>query len=79
MIRDMETLGEHLPGGQAADSAAKGPSSRSGDERLGPGTAHGSYVELGHTLEPAIARAKLERWFWSGIFGEVYEGAVETS
>ena len=36
------------------------------------------YVELGDTLEPAIAKAKLERWFWSGIFGEVYGGAVET-
>lgn len=36
------------------------------------------YVELGDALEPAIAKAKLERWFWSGIFGEVYGGAVET-
>ncbi len=36
------------------------------------------YVELGSELAPAIARAKLERWFWSGIFGEVYGGAVET-
>ena len=36
------------------------------------------FVELGHELEPAIARGKLERWFWSGIFGEAYGGAVET-
>ena len=36
------------------------------------------YVELGDALKPAIAQAKLERWFWSGIFGEVYGGAVET-
>ena len=50
MIRDMETLGVHLPGGQATDSAAKGPSSRSGDERLGPGTAHDSYMSLASAL-----------------------------
>ena len=36
------------------------------------------YVELGPELEPANAKAKLERWFWSGVFGEVYGGAVET-
>ncbi len=36
------------------------------------------YVELGDALEPAIAKEKLERWFWSGIFGEAYGGAVET-
>ena len=36
------------------------------------------YVELGHALEPAFAMEKLERWFWSGIFGEAYGGAVET-
>ncbi len=36
------------------------------------------HVELGEELEPAKAKAKLERWFWSGIFGEVYGGAVET-
>ncbi len=36
------------------------------------------HVELGSALEPANAKAKLERWFWSGIFGEVYGGAVET-
>lgn len=36
------------------------------------------FVELGLALEPANAREKLERWFWSGIFGEAYGGAVET-
>ena len=36
------------------------------------------FVELGAALEPANARDKLERWFWSGIFGETYGGAVET-
>ena len=36
------------------------------------------YVELGTELDPAFAKEKLERWFWSGIFGEVYGGAVET-
>ena len=36
------------------------------------------FVELGGALEPANARDKLERWFWSGIFGEAYGGAVET-
>ena len=36
------------------------------------------YAELGSALEPANAKAKLERWYWSGIFGERYGGAVET-
>ena len=36
------------------------------------------FVELGEALESANAKAKLERWFWSGIFGEAYGGAVET-
>ena len=36
------------------------------------------FVELGRDLEPANAREKMERWFWSGIFGEAYGGAVET-
>ena len=36
------------------------------------------FVELGHALEPANAQAKLERWFWSGVFAEAYGGAVET-
>ena len=36
------------------------------------------YVELGEELEPDNANEKLERWFWSGIFGETYGGAIET-
>ena len=36
------------------------------------------YVELGSELQPANANLKLERWFWSGIFGESYGSAVET-
>jgi hypothetical protein len=36
------------------------------------------YVELGRELEPANARSRLERWYWSGIFGEVYGGNTET-
>ena len=36
------------------------------------------YVELGKELEPANANARLERWYWSGIFGEVYGSNTET-
>ena len=36
------------------------------------------FVELGRELESANAKAKLERWFWCGIFGEAYGSAVET-
>lgn len=36
------------------------------------------HVELRSELEPANAKEKLERWYWSGIFGERYGGAVET-
>ena len=36
------------------------------------------YVELGGELEPALAREKLARWYWSGIFGEAYGGTIET-
>ena len=36
------------------------------------------FVELGGALDDANAREKLERWYWSGIFGEAYGGAVET-
>ncbi len=36
------------------------------------------YVELMQDLDTSNAKAKLERWFWSGIFGEAYGGAVET-
>ena len=36
------------------------------------------YVELGRELEPAVAKARLERWYWSGILGEVYGSNVES-
>ncbi len=36
------------------------------------------YVELGGELEPAVAREKLARWYWSGIFGEEYGGTTDT-
>lgn len=36
------------------------------------------FVELGKELDPANAKAKLERWYWSGIFGESYGGNTET-
>ncbi len=36
------------------------------------------YVELGKELNTADARARLERWYWSGVFGESYGGNVET-
>lgn len=36
------------------------------------------YAELGQQLESANAKARLERWYWSGVFGEAYGSAVET-
>ena len=36
------------------------------------------YVELGRALDPDNAKARLERWYWSGIFGEMYGGNTET-
>ena len=36
------------------------------------------YVELGHELNPADAKSRLERWYWSGVFGESYGGTTET-
>lgn len=35
------------------------------------------FVELGDELKPAKAQAKLERWFWSGVFGESYGSKPE--
>ena len=32
---------------------------------------------MGREIEPADAQKRLERWFWSGVFGEIYGGAVE--
>ena len=36
------------------------------------------HVELGEELKSLSAKAKLERWFWSIIFGEDYGSGVET-
>ena len=36
------------------------------------------FVELGHELNPANAKERLEHWYWSGIFSEAYGGAIET-
>ena len=36
------------------------------------------FVELGKELNPYNAKAKLEQWYWSGVFGESYGGTVET-
>ena len=35
-------------------------------------------VELDRELQPANAKMLLERWYWSGIFGESYGGNTET-
>ncbi len=35
-------------------------------------------VELGKELDTHNANEKLEKWFWSGVFGEVYGGTTET-
>ena len=36
------------------------------------------HVELGHEMNTADAKARLERWYWSGVFGESYGGTTET-
>ncbi len=36
------------------------------------------YVELGQELRTGKAKSRLERWYWSGVFGEVYGGPIET-
>ncbi len=36
------------------------------------------HEELGSELDSVIARERVEHWFWSGIFGEVYGSAIET-
>ena len=36
------------------------------------------FVELGNDAHTAIALERLERWYWSGVFGEIYGGSVET-
>lgn len=35
-------------------------------------------VELGGEANTAIAISRIEHWFWSGIFGEMYGGTTET-
>lgn len=36
------------------------------------------HVELGDELHPADAREKLGKWYWTGVFGEMYGGTIET-
>ncbi len=36
------------------------------------------FVELGRELDTADARTRLEHWYWSGVFGEMYGSGVET-
>ena len=36
------------------------------------------HVELGHELETLNAKERLERWYWCGVFGEMYGSSVET-
>ncbi len=36
------------------------------------------FVELEEKLHPFNAKAKLEQWYWSGVFGEAYGGTIET-
>ena len=35
-------------------------------------------AELGDCWEHAANRAKLQRWYWCGIFGELYSSAIES-
>ena len=36
------------------------------------------HVELGHELDSLNAKLRLERWYWCGIFGEMYGSSVES-
>ena len=36
------------------------------------------YTEIGSELESANSKTRLQRWYWSGIFGEMYGSSVET-
>ena len=36
------------------------------------------HVELGHEMDSLNAKRRLERWFWCGIFGEMYSSSVES-
>ena len=35
-------------------------------------------TELGRDWEPHEAREKIARWYWCGVFGELYGGSIET-
>ena len=35
-------------------------------------------TELGRDSEPHEAREKIARWYWCGVFGELYGGSIET-
>ena len=35
-------------------------------------------ADIGEAWEHHAVRAKIERWFWNGVFGELYGSAVET-
>jgi hypothetical protein len=35
-------------------------------------------ADLGNKAEPAPAQHKIERWFWCGVFGELYGSATES-
>jgi len=37
-----------------------------------------AFVTLGRDAEPAGAQKRIARWYWSGVLGELYGGAVET-
>ncbi len=36
------------------------------------------FVELGAEANTATARERIERWYWAGVFGQLYGGSVET-
>ena len=36
------------------------------------------FVDLGAEAESAIARQRLEQWYWTGVLGEIYGGTIET-
>ena len=37
-----------------------------------------AFVTLGHEAEPAGAQKLIARWYWCGVLGELYGGAVES-
>lgn len=36
------------------------------------------FATLGKLADPFPAQVRLERWFWCGVFGELYSGAIES-